>query len=148
MLKSENAWCINIFDFLLDWCIVSCSCIRECLDQTHEVCFLSDGEYPAPTQLHAVHHGVVEGSSQGRQTRGHGRKGEIFSSFSHHQGSPEYFMISLIHFVLSITTSAPHIPYILNSSLKEEPKRSLAHLCMCYYYISLHNNLEIYAQSA
>ena len=32
--------------------------------------------------------------------------------------------------------------------LKEEAKRSLAHLCMCYYYISLHNNIEIYAQSA
>ena len=27
--------------------------------------------------------------------------------------------------------------------IKEEPKRSLAHLCMCYYYISLHNNTEI-----
>ena len=28
---------------------------------------------------------------------------------------------------------------------KEEPKLSLSHLCMCYYYISLHNNHEIYA---
>ena len=33
-------------------------------------------------------------------------------------------------------------------ALKVEPKRSLAHLCTCYYYISLHNNTEIYAQRA
>ncbi len=32
--------------------------------------------------------------------------------------------------------------------LKEEPKLSLAHLCTCYYYISLHNNRETYVQSA
>ena len=32
--------------------------------------------------------------------------------------------------------------------LNEEPKLSLAHLCMCYYYISLHNNREIYVPSA
>ena len=37
---------------------------------------------------------------------------------------------------------------VIQQKLKAEPKRSLAHLCMCYYYISLHNNLEIYAQSA
>ena len=32
--------------------------------------------------------------------------------------------------------------------LKEEMKLSLAHVCMCYYYISIHNNREIYVQSA
>ena len=31
--------------------------------------------------------------------------------------------------------------------VKEEPKRSLAHLCTCYYYISLHNNIEICTKS-
>ena len=32
--------------------------------------------------------------------------------------------------------------------LKEKPKLSLVYLCMYYYYISLHNNREIYVQSA
>ena len=34
------------------------------------------------------------------------------------------------------------------SVFKEEMKLSLAHLCMCYYYISIHNNREIYVQNA
>ena len=32
--------------------------------------------------------------------------------------------------------------------LKEEPKWNFVRLCMCYYYISLHNNREIYVQNA
>ena len=31
---------------------------------------------------------------------------------------------------------------------KEEPKWNFVRLCMCYYYISLHNNREIYVQNA
>ena len=31
---------------------------------------------------------------------------------------------------------------------KEEMKQRLAHLGVCYYYISIHNNREIYVQSA
>ena len=34
------------------------------------------------------------------------------------------------------------------SYVKEEPKWSLVRLCMCYYYISIHNNREIYVQNA
>ena len=34
---------------------------------------------------------------------------------------------------------------MLIGSVKVEQKLSLVHLCMCYYYISLHNNLHIYA---
>ena len=37
-------------------------------------------------------------------------------------------------------TSESNYQYVQNMSelIKEEAKRSLAHLCMCYYYISLH----------
>ena len=33
-------------------------------------------------------------------------------------------------------------------TFKEEPKWNFVRLCMCYYYISLHNNREIYVQNA
>ena len=35
-----------------------------------------------------------------------------------------------------------------HNQFKEEMKLNLAHLCMCYYYLSIHNNREIYVQSA
>ena len=35
-----------------------------------------------------------------------------------------------------------------NEDVKEEPKWSLVRLCMCHYYISIHNNREIYVQNA
>ena len=42
----------------------------------------------------------------------------------------------------------PIITQISFRIVKEEPKWSLVRLCMCYYYISIHNNREIYVQNA
>ena len=51
--------------------------------------------------------------------------------------------LTLDHCILSDTID----PACSDGGLfKVEPKRSLAHLCMCHYNISLHNNLEIYTK--
>ena len=44
---------------------------------------------------------------------------------------------------MSTTEGERRIGLTRGLEVREEPKRSPAHLCMCYYYLSLHNNLEI-----
>ena len=56
------------------------------------------------------------------------------------------------HGVLGAATArerrARGVQSALTASFKEEPKWNFVRLCMCYYYISLHNNREIYVQNA
>ena len=53
-----------------------------------------------------------------------------------------------------VTANTPSSPVASTSAtpdeahVKEEPKWNFVRLCMCYYYISLHNNREIYVQNA
>ena len=59
------------------------------------------------------------------------------------------FLTRLLQFVIFANTlPRSNWDIVIPVTFKEEPKWSRVRLCMCYYYISLHNNREIYVQNA
>ena len=51
--------------------------------------------------------------------------------------------------IMTIEIQCIHVQWIcIEAPAVVEPKLSLVQLCMYYYYINLHNNREIYVQSA
>ena len=78
----------------------------------------------------------------------------LFVIVTQHSNSHVHEALEIIFFIGYVISSVVNMTsekYNLSEVsifLKEEPKWNFVRLCMCYYYISLHNNREIYVQNA